>query len=49
MHYHVEANALIRIVKGFTRHIRDSVYIRCHRKLCHFVGCYRDLRFSTST
>ena len=36
------------------RYLRDSVYISCHWKLCHYADCYWDLRtkrrhFSIST
>ena len=45
MHYHVEANTLIRFIKRhYETYLRDSVYISCHWKLCHFADCYWNLR-----
>jgi hypothetical protein len=38
MHYQVETNSLICLTKRlYETHSGHSVYISCHRKLCHFV------------
>jgi hypothetical protein len=37
MHYYVETNALICLIKSLTRQIwEDSFHISCYQKLCHF-------------
>jgi hypothetical protein len=45
MHCHMEANTLIRFIKRcYMTCLRDSVYISCHWKLCHYADCYWVLR-----
>jgi hypothetical protein len=37
MHYHVETNAQICLIKRLDEiYLGDSVYISCYQKLCHF-------------
>jgi len=49
MHYHVETNALICLIKRLPEiYSEDLVYICCYQKLCNFAtGIFIDISLTT--